>query len=83
MSNFRPEDAAPSTVPANIASTVRAALVGIAGWMVGKGWLTDDLAQAAIPLVLAILPLAWSFVKNSNTKKTIQSAIEAPAGLAK
>jgi len=83
MSNFRPADAAPSTVPANIASTVRALLVGLAGWLVGKGWLTDDLAQAAIPVVLAILPVAWSFVKNRNTTKIIQDAIDAPVGQAK
>lgn len=83
MSHYGPQDVAPSAALANAGTTARAVLIGVAGWMVGKGWLTEDTAQALIPVVLGALPVIWGFIKNYNTKKTIQKAIDAPAGVAK
>ena len=86
MTDFNPRavigDNAPSVTAANAATTFRAVLIGLAGWLVGKGWLPQGLAEVLIPAVLAGAPLVWGYVKNHNTGKMIQAAIDAPAGRA-
>lgn len=75
-------DTAPSAVPAYIGSLVRNALVLVSGYIIGKGWLTSDQANAFTGAALAALPIVWSLVQKHNANKALKSAIAAPAGKA-
>lgn len=83
MSDFNPGQSAPSAVPANVESTVRAVLIGASGYLVGKGWLSESAGAAVVTVALAVLPLLWAYARNHLTRARIQAAIDAPAGLAK
>lgn len=76
-------DQAPSVIPANILSVIRAALNYGAGALLAKGAITDGQQDLVVGLGLAAVALAWSFVQNSMHKKALAQAIAAPAGLAK
>lgn len=80
MSDFNPAiPTIPHELPANVASTLRSLLVMLSGYLVGKGWLSADIGSALVAVGLYVAPMAWSYLKNHNTKKTVVAALQAPA----
>lgn len=75
-------DRAPSVTVANGGSTLRAALIAVGGYMVGKGYIDHGTMEAAVSVGMIVLPLVWAYLKNSDTKKKVQAAIDAPSGSA-
>lgn len=73
-------DTAPSTVPAFILSLVRHVLTLLGGLAIGKGWLDGGQMEAVSAIALAAVPLIWSFIDKTQTKKKLQAAIDAPSG---
>lgn len=76
-------DTAPSVIPANILSTIRGVLYGLAGVFVSKGSITADQSDLAVSAGLAIVALAWSFIANKRKNNALKDAIAAPTGQAK
>lgn len=63
----------PSTTVANGASTLRAAVIGFGGYLIGKGYLSADLVHALEPVVLIVAPLVWAYFKNHSTTNTVRT----------
>ena len=42
----------------------RAALAALAGWLIGKGWLSEGTVAALTPVVIAAAPLVWGYLTN-------------------
>jgi hypothetical protein len=75
-------DQAPSVIPANILSFLRAALNTGAGALVTKGVIVSSQQDLVVAAALGLIALGWSFVANHNKTKQIARAIAAPAGSA-
>lgn len=72
-----------SAVPTQLMAALRQALIALGGYLVGKGWLTDELAQAVIPVVLLVGPVIWSqFRVRSGQAKLVTAAAAAPDSVA-
>lgn len=46
--------------PEQLASTLRAFLIALGGYLAGKGWIDEGLASAAVPLILVVVPYAYN-----------------------
>jgi hypothetical protein len=77
-----PMDQAPSAIPANIASILRVVGSFIGGYLLSKGYLTGEQLAQIGGVALPVVAILWSLIKNHNTTKTIQKAIDAPTGSA-
>ena len=44
------------------AAGLRALLIAIGGYMAGKGWIDANIATAAVPVLLIVLPALWAQV---------------------
>lgn len=49
-----------SPVPEQVASTIRAFLLALGGYMAGKGWIDDGLVAATVPMLLIVVPWLWN-----------------------
>lgn len=73
----------PISVPSSptvgqLTAAVRTLLAAAGGYIVAKGWLTSDLVNAIIPVVLIGAPLIWDQlrVRSDNAKQqTMASAV--------
>lgn len=78
----------PVTVPASpftaeLATTIRYALVTIGGIFVSRGWLSDAELNAIVGVVLIVAPTVWGVWKTrSNHTKQITMASVLPDSVA-
>jgi uncharacterized membrane protein len=70
----RPIVVSGSAIPEQLAQAIRTALIAIAGYMAGKGWLDEELASAILPVVLLLVPFVWGQItakRNNAVKQTL------------
>ncbi len=72
----------PSLATANTASAVRAILAAVGGWLVGKGWISNQLLAEISGVAVVVLPIVWAWFKNWSSHQALRAAIVAPAGKA-
>lgn len=53
----------------DILTQVRVLLAAIAGFFVGKGWITSEIASALVGLVILAIPSIWGWLSNRPTSK--------------
>lgn len=78
----------PVTVPASpftaeLATTIRYALVTIGGIFVSRGWLSDAELNAIVGVVLIVAPTLWGvWATRRNHNKQITMAVALPDAVA-
>lgn len=80
--SFNDTTSQPSLTAANTATTIRAIIIALGGYAIGKNWLTNEQVSTIAGIAVIVVPLVWGFIKNASTKKALVSAIAAPAGSA-
>lgn len=80
--NAEADTVAPGLATANLASTVRTVLAFVGGWLVAKGWLSNEQLVQITGVAVVVVPMAWSFYKNYKLRHALKEAIAAPAGKA-
>lgn len=58
-----------NTQQASIFSAVRHTLGAIGGYVVGKGWASEEVVMQLIGAALAIIPLLWGIWDKYNTER--------------
>ncbi len=60
-----------SQVPAQIEAQFRVLLIAVGGYCVGKGWISQDIVTALVPVLLIGLPAlrAWWKTKSNHDKQ--------------
>lgn len=73
-----------SALPAQAQTSLRAALIALGGWLVGRGYISNDLLQAIVPIALIVGPAVWGLLKaRSNNAKLQTLANHVPDSVAK
>jgi uncharacterized membrane protein len=73
-----------TAAPEQLASTLRAFLIALGGYRVGKGWVDAGLVSAAVPLLLVGVPYVWNQLKIRRTNEKMQTlAASSPDGVVK
>lgn len=72
----------PSLTAANTATTIRAFVIALGGYAIGKNWLTNEQVSTIAGIAVIVVPLVWGFFKNASAKKALTAAIAAPSGSA-
>lgn len=79
---------AADTTPGNTVATdstmsaIRTLLGVLAGWLVGKGYLSQDQAGPVVSAVLVIAPVLWGVVEKFKSEKVTQARIVAAVATA-
>lgn len=62
-----------------VGGIVRTVLASGAGFLVGKGYITEDMVEPLIGGVIAIGVAVWSFVQKKGASKKLEAAKESAA----
>lgn len=83
MSFTDPTTGQPGLNLTNAASMIRMVIAILGGWLIGKGWITNEQLTEISGAAVILIPAIWAVWKNYNTHKALKDAIAAPAGQAK
>ncbi len=68
------------TIPDNVQSIIRAALVAAGGWLVNSGYVSADQLQAIVGAVMALGAVAWAIYSNrqAHAAKVVSAVVGTP-----
>lgn len=63
---------------ASLEGQLRVLLGCVAGWFIGKGYVTAEVANALIGLLVLLWPLVWSWISHKRAEeRTVQREVAA------
>lgn len=72
-----------SALPAELATTIRYALVMLGGVFVSRGWLSDAELNAIVGVILIVAPTVWGIIRTRrNHQKQTTMATALPDSVA-
>lgn len=58
-----------------ILSSLRVLLAAVGGFVVGKGWIDEGIAEALVGFVVVVVPFVWNLMaKKATSRESIQTA---------